>query len=120
MGLFKPEDWTAQWITVSKWFMPPKYRPKGLELGPKGGWADVDLGASLPINSIKLYPLNPGDFPTRFTIEGSDNLQFLNPKILVDRSAPGSFSPCWAFSRIRPAPASKNLFSLLNPTWQPA
>ena len=87
MGLLKPEDWTAQWITASKWFMPPKYRPKGFELGPKGGWADVDLGASLPIDSIKLYPLNPEDFPTRFTIEGADNLQFDDPKILVDQSS---------------------------------
>ena len=56
MGLLKPEDWTAHWITASKWFMPPGNRPKGLELGPKGGWADVDLGASFPIDSIKLYP----------------------------------------------------------------
>ena len=87
MGLLKPEDWNARWITASKWFIPPEDRPKGLELGPKGGWADVDLGASLPIDSIKLYPLNPADFPARFTIEGSDNLEFLNPKILVDQSA---------------------------------
>ncbi len=87
MGLLKAEDWTARWITASKWFMPPEYRPKGLELGPKGGWADVDLGASLRIDSIKLYSLNPSDFPARFTVEGSDDLQFQNAKILVDQSA---------------------------------
>ena len=87
MGLLKPQDWAAHWITASKWFMPPEYRPKGLELGPKGGWADVDLGASLPIDSIKLYPRNAADFPARFKLEGADNLQFNNPKILVDQSA---------------------------------
>ena len=87
MGLLKTEDWTAHWITASRWFMPPEYRPKGLELGPKGGWADVDLGASFPIDAIKLYPLNPRDFPTRFTIEGSDNLEFDRPTILVDQSS---------------------------------
>jgi alpha-L-rhamnosidase len=87
MGLLKPEDWTAQWITASKWFMPPEYRSKGLGLGAKGGWADVDLGESLPIDSIRLYPLDPADFPARFTVEGSDNLRFDNPKILVDQSA---------------------------------
>jgi alpha-L-rhamnosidase len=87
MGLLKPEDWTARWITASKWFMPPEYRPKGLALGSLGGWAQVDLGASLPINSIKLYPLNSVDFPPRFKLEGADNLQFINSKILVDRSA---------------------------------
>ena len=41
---------------------------------------DFYLGASFPIDSIRLYPQNPADFPTRFTIEGSDNLQFDNPK----------------------------------------
>ncbi len=87
MGLLKPTDWTGHWITASKWFMPPEYRPKGLELGPKGGWGDVDLGAALPIDSIKLYPENPTDFPVRFTVEGADNLQFKNAKILVDQSA---------------------------------
>ncbi len=86
MGLLKPEDWRGRWITASKWFMPPAFRPKGLELGPKGGWADVDLGAPLPIDSINLYPGNPGDFPARFTVEGADNLQFLNPTTLVDQS----------------------------------
>jgi hypothetical protein len=87
MGLLKPEDWTAQWITASKWFMPPAFRAKGWVLGPRGGWADVDLGTSLPIDSIKLYPGNPADFPARFSVEGADNLQFENAKILVDESA---------------------------------
>ncbi len=87
MGLLKPEDWAAHWITASRWFTPREYRPKGLELGPGGGWADVDLGASLPIDSIKLYAQNAADFPKRFRIEGSDNLQFNQPLILIDHTA---------------------------------
>lgn len=59
--------------------MGQRQSPKGLELESKGGWADVDLGASLRIDSIRLYPQNPANFPTRFTLEGSDNLQFDNP-----------------------------------------
>jgi hypothetical protein len=87
MGLLKSEDWIAHWITCSKWFTPPEDRPKGLELGPHGGWADVDLGAPETIDSIKLYPLKPADFPARFRVEGSNNLEFENPRILVDQSA---------------------------------
>lgn len=87
MGLLQPADWTAHWITASKWFMPPEYRPKGLGLGPQGGWADVNMGAALPIDSIKLYPGNPAAFPARFKVEGADNLQFLNSTTLVDQSA---------------------------------
>jgi alpha-L-rhamnosidase len=86
MGLLKPEDWSARWITASKWFTPPAYRPKGLELGPEGGWADVDLGASLAIDSIKLYPQNPADFPARFKLQGSDDFQFEKSTVLVDQS----------------------------------
>ena len=58
MGLLKPADWQAKWITASKWFMPPGVRPRGLVVSV-GGWADVDLGESFPIDSIKLYFLIP-------------------------------------------------------------
>jgi alpha-L-rhamnosidase len=86
MGLLKPEDWTAQWISASRWFMPPEARPPGLQIGPAGGWADIDLGASYVIDSIKLFPQDPAHFPSRFTILGADNLQFKNAKTLVDES----------------------------------
>ncbi len=87
MGLLNPGDWTARWITASKWFTPPEFRPPGWDVGPRGGWADVDLGASLPINAIILYPLSPSNFPTRFKLEGSDDLLFENSKTLADYSS---------------------------------
>jgi hypothetical protein len=86
MGLLKPEDWSAKWITASKWFTPVGVRPPGLQLGPAGGWADVDLGATYTIDSIKLYPQVGAPFPTRFKILGSDNMQFKNGTTLVDQS----------------------------------
>jgi len=85
MGLLKPEDWSAKWITASKWFMPPHVRPEGLIVIP-GGWADVDLGASLPIEAIKLYFSDSNSAPKRFKIEGADEPQFYQPNILVDKT----------------------------------
>ena len=85
MGLLKPEDWQAKWITASKWFMPPKVRPNGLVVSA-GGWADIDLGAALPIDEIRLYFNNTNSAPTRFLIEGADEPQFYHPQILVDCS----------------------------------
>jgi alpha-L-rhamnosidase len=86
MGLLKPEDWTAKWITVSRWFVPPAYRAPGLMVGA-GGWADIDLGASYPLESIKLYPHTAESFPLRFVVLGSDEPQFYRPRTLIDESA---------------------------------
>jgi hypothetical protein len=78
MGLLKPEDFKAQWITASKWFMPPGDRPLGLIVGA-GGWADVDLGESFPIDSIQLTFADTNSSPTRFKILGADEPQFFHP-----------------------------------------
>ena len=86
MGLLKPADWQAKWITASKWFMPPDLRPRGLVVSV-GGWADVDLGESFPIDSIKLYFVNPNTAPKRFKILGADEMQSSHPQVLVDQSA---------------------------------
>ncbi len=86
MGLLKPEDWSAQWITASKWFMPPEMRPPGLIIRAEG-WADVDLGAIVNIDAIKLVFANPNAIPKRFKIEAADEPQFIRPRLLVDRTA---------------------------------
>ncbi len=86
MGLLGPEDWTAKWITPSRWYMPPNLRPRGLVVSI-GGWADVDLGQPYPIDAIKLYFLNTNAIPKRFKILGADDLQFSHPQVLVDQSA---------------------------------
>jgi alpha-L-rhamnosidase len=86
MGLISGRDWTAQWITPSRWYTQPTLRAPGLIVTP-GGWADVDLGEVLPIDSIKLYFAELGRLPQRFKILGADDLDFANPIVLVDRSA---------------------------------
>ena len=86
MGLLKDEDWSAKWITASRWFMPPNLRPPGLVIS-SGGWADVDLGERFPIDSIKLYFSNTNSAPKRFKILGADDLQFSNPQVIADQSA---------------------------------
>jgi len=86
MGLLQPADWSANWITASKWFMPPDLRPRGLVVS-SGGWADVDLGEPYPIDAIKLYFSDTNTAPKRFQILGADDLQFSHPQVLVDQSA---------------------------------
>jgi len=86
MGLLQPEDWTAKWVTPSRWYMPPNLRPPGLVVA-LGGWADVDLGEPLPIDSIRLYFSDPNTAPKRFKILGADDLQFAHSQVLVDHSA---------------------------------
>ncbi len=86
MGLMRAQDWTAQWITPSRWYTQPSMRAPGLIVAP-GGWADVDLGEVLPIESIKLVFTDPGRLPKRFKILGADDLEFTRPTVLVDRSA---------------------------------
>lgn len=86
MGLLNTADWSAKWITASKWFMPPAVRPPGLAVAT-GGWADVDLGAAVPIDEIRLFFNDTNSAPTRFLIEGADEPQFYQPQILVDQSA---------------------------------
>jgi alpha-L-rhamnosidase len=92
MGLLKPEDWKAYWITASRWFVPRTLRPKGFETPPSDSpdmyaWADVDLGASLVADAVQLYSPEAASFPVRFKIEGSDTLDFDRAKIIADWSA---------------------------------
>ena len=86
MGLYQANDWQANWITASRWFMPPEVRPPGFIVGA-GGWADVDLGKPFPIEAIKLYFTNTNAAPKRFKILGADDLNFTHPHVLVDQSA---------------------------------
>ncbi len=85
MGLLRPDDWTAKWITPSRWYIPPSLRPPGLVVS-LGGWADVDLGEPMPIESIRLYFSNPNTAPKRFKILGADDIQFAHSQVLVDQS----------------------------------
>jgi hypothetical protein len=89
MGLLKSGEWTGQWITASKWFMPPSYRPHGFatieqENAEYPSWAQVDLGQPTAIDRVKLYPGRAESFPLRFRIEAADDLDFDKPVVLAD------------------------------------
>lgn len=86
MGLLHPADWKAKWITASKWFTPVEYRPKGFQVEGRGGWADIDLGRPLLVDSIRLFPLNGALFPLRFRIMGSNEFNFIHQDILSDQT----------------------------------
>ena len=98
MGQLNPEDWKGQWITASRWFMPPSYRPPGFmtcvndkpdspsSVQDSPAWAQVDLGKPTPIDSVRLYPNQMQSFPLRFRIEADDDLDFNNPKVIADCS----------------------------------
>jgi hypothetical protein len=60
MGLMKPEDWLAKWITASRWFTEPRFRPPGWIAVGAPSWAQVDLGRPVRIDSIRLHPHTPG------------------------------------------------------------
>ncbi|MDE3235124.1 MAG: alpha-L-rhamnosidase N-terminal domain-containing protein [Bacteroidota bacterium] len=86
MGLLHTSDWKAKWISASRWFTPVQFRPKGLQLGDKGGWADIDLGEKIMIDHINLVAHDTISFPQRFRIIASDTFNFISSKVLVDFS----------------------------------
>jgi alpha-L-rhamnosidase len=91
LGLLENSDWKGEWISASKWFMPPKYRPPGFMTLAQGNaeylsWAQVDLGQRLPIDSVKLFSQHPDSFPLRFRIEAADDFDFRQPRIIADCS----------------------------------
>jgi hypothetical protein len=59
-------------------------------------WVQIDLGAVLPVEAVKLYPYFqdqawPGahthNFPVRFRVETADNKSFADPHTVVDQTA---------------------------------
>ena len=55
-------------------------------------WVQVDLGASQPLDELRLYPAHPPDFPERpgfgfpprFKVEAADEPGFEHPRLLLD------------------------------------
>lgn len=81
----------AHWISHAP-FPSPKtlgYHAEVTRRGDEPKWVQVDLGKSLPIDSIRLIPMShdgkPGfGFPIRFRVEASDDKTFQNSVILTD------------------------------------
>lgn len=65
-------------------------------------WVQLDLGASLSIDSVRLVPAKPVDwqpdtpgfgFPVRYRIEASNSPDFTQAQVLVDRSQEDQANP---------------------------
>lgn len=112
--VFDEQGKPSPWSSVGRWTAGPKWtahwiqHPMNLrdEAGsaPNNGfhgeiesgpddvqWVQIDLGKSLPIDRIVLWPARPYDFadtpgflfPVRFKIEVADDPSFANPRPLV-------------------------------------
>jgi alpha-L-rhamnosidase len=116
MGLLKPEDWNAKWITTGN-------ASKASPVTPHNGyhsdfaksadvtkWVAVDLGKSRKIDAVELDPARPYDypdtpgflFPVRFKIEVAEKADFSDAKTVVDQTAadvpnPGTKGPIYRF-----------------------
>jgi alpha-L-rhamnosidase len=93
MGLLSEGDWKGVWLTV-----------------PGGGngyhsamdsnvdvtkWVQIDLGESIEFSAVKLFPARPYNwhedtpgfgFPVRYRLEASDEPEFKNPVVFVDKT----------------------------------
>lgn len=57
-------------------------------------WVQVDLGSSVPLEEVRLYPAHPPDFPDRpgfgfprrFRLECSDVADFANAQVIADHT----------------------------------
>jgi alpha-L-rhamnosidase len=122
-ALLTQADWGAKWIgegeSVAKLIPGQKEEANGFhaEVAKTADtikWVQVDLGKSLPLESVRLYPAVPGNFgpktpgfgfPVRFKIEVDDDPAFATAKIIHDATAedfpnPGATVPTFSAAGI--------------------
>jgi hypothetical protein len=64
-------------------------------------WVEVDLGRTLPLDELGLWPARPVDFadtpgfgfPVRFKVEISNESEFAEPEVILDRSTEDMANP---------------------------
>ena len=64
-------------------------------------WVEVDLGAEVPLDEVRLYPARPKDFPARrgfgfpprFRVEASNDADFTSPILLLDETQADFVNP---------------------------
>jgi signal transduction histidine kinase len=64
-------------------------------------WVQVDLGAEMPLDEVRLYPARPKDFPARsgfgfpprFRVEASSDADFARPTVLLDKTQEDFVNP---------------------------
>lgn len=81
------------------WYRP--YVSKVAHVAASLTWIQLDLGSPRAIDFLRLYPafslgekhMTGYGFPKRFKIEGSQDLSFSNPRLLVDQTATDCANP---------------------------
>jgi DUF1680 family protein len=89
---------SGDWMAATPASAYRAYRSKPAKTADATTWVQVDLGASQPIDFVKVYPANeklrPGHdehfagegFPVRFKIEAADEPDFHSPSVIVDHT----------------------------------
>ncbi len=101
MGLLHSEDWQAQWISNPTPAPPYVAANNGFHSGISNSaedqkWVCMDLGTEKLVDSVALHPACPFDFspktegflfPVRFRIELSNDSEFRERELVVDKTA---------------------------------
>jgi hypothetical protein len=89
---------TGEWMTNTSASGFRAYRSKPAKTADSTTWVQIDLGATRPIDYVKVYPASekfvpghdayyPGEgFPVRFKIEASTDADFHSPSMIVDHT----------------------------------
>jgi alpha-L-rhamnosidase len=96
MGLLRETDWQrAQWIGATT-AVPGSSELIGYHAAETTDpndvkWVQVDLGQSVPISTVRLYPMqhvgkDGFGFPLRFKIEASNDPDFTKPVVIADQT----------------------------------
>ena len=107
MGLLEAGDWQAKWIGDPE--PPPPATPPNngfhanlSETPDAHKWVDIDLGRTVSINAVRLFPARPYNwfmdepgflFPVRFKILVSSDADFSGAVTVVDRTQEDLPSP---------------------------
>jgi len=96
MGILRPEDWSAVWITDPNWLRLRRellgFHSQNTTDMDTTKWVQLDLGQSQPIDEVTLEGLRIGTveglgFPRRFKLEISSDESFAHPTVIADYSA---------------------------------
>ncbi|MGH7978742.1 MAG: family 78 glycoside hydrolase catalytic domain, partial [Limisphaerales bacterium] len=118
MGLLKPSDWSAQWISDPILADPANrpltpvhcYRSELASRPDITHWIILDLGAARRMDAVDIIPARPakenGDFrtpmfPLRFKVETSGKPDFSDAELVVDKTGadfPNPRSPSCRYS----------------------
>ena len=104
MGLLKPEEWKARWIGAEKEAgvvanaSSLGYHAAEASSADDVKWVQVDLGQPVTIQSVRLHALTHDGvagfgFPVRFSVTGSNDVEFKTFSTIADHTTSDYPSP---------------------------